>query len=574
MDDYTDLTDRAAHKRAQANEAAALRSQLEEIAEQGDDRRARRAGKLAGKLQRQEHRHLGAAEDADSEARHLDERMRLREAERHESAAEGISLMRAKNAESMDGALRRAEKLLMDSGGRMADSDWAAYRGSLRSVDELHRISASLAEIEARERRRAAHYGVTGEARVYGPDSPYSFYLDRCTVAFPDQPWHQQGASERLERYAAEVAVEVRRKSAEGRRAERLVREATRAEDEVTHEQRHRDLIHVVRGDAELRAAGLGTGGGATVSATSGAAAFVVPFFLLDEWAPYRGVYRTFADQCHSWPCPEWGMQVAIPYFSTADAAAQQTELSGVSETDPTTAFQTGTLQTVSGQVTLTQQAHDRGYVGGGSLDQVIARELQQRLDEKIDVYTLTTVIAAAGTVSGASSYSTANLYSDLASGREGITDTAGVRLRPTHLFTTSDLYSYVSRQVDDQHRPIVTPKFAPGLPFATGADDGRNGGADAPKWARFTGTVLPAGVLWFEDDNIPASGSNTQLLVSAPDQAVVLVEGEPILSVFPETFAPSLDVVLNLRAYVTAITRHASGTQAITGNAYPLTAK
>ena len=173
--------------------------------------------------------------------------------------------------------------------------------------------------------------------------------------------------------------------------------------------------------------------------------------------------------------------------------------------------------------------------------------------------------------VTGQASFSVANLYQDLAKGREVLTDTSGTRLRPTHVFTTSDLYSYVTRQVDEQHRPIVVPQFAAGFPIAPNADDGPQGDAERPKWSRFTGTVLPGGALWFTNENVPVVGTTvrTQILVSAPDEAITLCESEPILSAFVETQAASLEVVVNLRAYVAAITRHASGTAAISSAAY-----
>jgi hypothetical protein len=61
-------------------------------------------------------------------------------------------------------------------------------------------------------------------------------------------------------------------------------------------------------------------------------------------------------------------------------------------------------------------------------------------------------------------------------------------------------------------------------------------------------------------------------LIVSAPEQSVLLSESTPTLSVFPETFAPNLTALATLRSYVAVITRHASGTAVITGNAYPTT--
>ena len=50
----------------------------------------------------------------------------------------------------------------------------------------------------------------------------------------------------------------------------------------------------------------------------------------------------------------------------------------------------------------------------------------------------------------------------------------------------------------------------------------------------------------------------------------MILAESDtPILSVFSETYASSLDVVVNLRSYVAAVARHAAGTAVIVGNGY-----
>lgn len=129
-----------------------------------------------------------------------------------------------------------------------------------------------------------------------------------------------------------------------------------------------------------------------------------------------------------------------------------------------------------------------------------------------------------------------------------------------------------MTRQVDaTTNRPIVTPQFAPGFPLATGADDGPQGDQDRPKWARFTGTILPGGVLWFTDDAIPASGSDAQLVVSAPDQAVTLCESDPVLTLFLDaaTTAGDLQAIVNLRSYVAAVLRYPSGNATIVGSAY-----
>jgi hypothetical protein len=411
---------------------------------------------------------------------------------------------------------------------------------------------------------------VVSEPRVYSLDSPNSYYLDTIMASVDPMAITHRGAHERLNRYAVELAHEIESRSAEGRRAEKIIRERTRVEGQDIHEQRFRARMK------EIRA--VTTAGGVTVSASTSASVFVAPAFLQAQYALWRGVYRTFADQCHQLPLPAYGMEVYLPFFAATDAAAQQAELSGVSEADPTTGLQGSPVVTVAGQLVITQQLEDR-FSGGGAADALFARDLQQRLAEKVDVFALNNVIAGGGNIAGATSFGTnslANFYGDISKGREGLTDTAGVRLRPTHLFTTYDLFSFVSDTMGSDGRPMIMPQYAPGLPPPPiGADDGLNGGGDMPKWARFTGTILPGGLFWFTDDNIPPAGSNTQFLVSAPDQAVVIMESpEPVLMVSPQTYAGSLSVVVSLYEYTAVITRHASGTSVITGAAYPTSAK
>ena len=392
---------------------------------------------------------------------------------------------------------------------------------------------------------------------MYGPKSPASWFLDLALRADPD-PTVNGPARERQAHYAGELRYEARRGSAEGRRLALALHERARCEREELHRE------------AESRA--VGSDGGISASAAGEAAALVSPYFIDEAYAVFRGKARSFADNCGTWPMPPYGLKVYVPYFSSAASATEQTEGQAVSESSPTAALQGATLETVSGQVIVSQQMHDRGLAGGGAFDIAIGKQIMQQLEEAVDVYVLNTAITAGKSVSGQSTFSIANLYQDIAAGREELTDTAGTRLRPTCFFSTSDFYSFVSRQVDDQHRPIVVPAWAPGFPIASGADDGMQGDQPRPKWSRFTGTVLPGGVCWFESDNIATVGTTnrTQLLVSSPDEAILLCESaEPILTSSPEYGAAHLQVLVNSRKWVAAITRHASGTAAISSAAY-----
>ncbi len=463
----------------------------------------------------------------------------------------GVGKVRGKLAATLEGHLRRAAELVDQAGGeRMSPERYREFSRASTRAAELAETGHALQGLEARA------VEVVSEARVYGPKSAHSYFEDLGLRADPD-PSISGPARERQAQYGTELAYEMRRGSPEGQRVRRSIRERYRQERADLHRE------------AESRA--IGTDGGISATAAGEAAAFVTPYFIELDWAPYRGKARSFADNCGTWSMPDYGMKVYVPYFSSAASASEATEGSAPSESSPTSALQSATVELVSGQVVVSQQMRDRALTGGGTTDVIIGKQLHQQLDEAIDLYVLNQAITNGKAVNGQSSYSAKNLYEDLALAREQLTDTAGTRLKPTHLFTTSDLYSYATRQVDaTTERPILTPQFVPGFPLANNADGGPQGG-NLPKWARFTGTVLPGGVLWFEDDNIPTYGttSQTQLVVSAPDEAITLCEAEPILSAFPETDAAHLQVVVNLREYVVAVTRHSSGTAAVTSAAY-----
>ncbi len=161
--------------------------------------------------------------------------------------------------------------------------------------------------------------------------------------------------------------------------------------------------------------------------------------------------------------------------------------------------------------------------------------------------------------------FSLANFYQDLSAAREVLYDTAGTRVVPTHVFTTADLYGYISRQLDGNQRPLIIPMFSPGNPLWPDEN--------VAAWKQFTGTVLPGTVMWFVDQGIQPVGSNTMIIVSRPETIVTFEGPDPILRAIPQTLAGNLQSVLQLYNYVAAVPRYPSATAYVTGAAYPTTA-
>jgi len=490
------------------------------------------------------------AREADEEWEHVvDERRALGEA--HDVAA-GAGMVRTKLQASIEGHLRRAAQLVDQAGGQRMDAD--QYRHFQRASTRAAELAETDRALEGLEARAVA---VVSESRVYGKQSPNSFFEDLRLRADFD-PVASADARARQVRYESELAYEVKRGSEEGRRVVRAIRERTRCERADLHRE------------AEARA--VGTDAGSSATAGGEMASFVTPFFIFSEYALYKGIARSFADQCHSYPMPPWGLKAYVPRFTSAASAGEQTEGSAVAEASPTTGLEGAQIETVSGQVVISKQLSDRGLGGGGAFDLIIGKQIHTQLDQEIDKLALNAAITSGAAVAGQSSYSTRNLLQDLALGREKITDTNGVRLRPTHCFTSSDLYNYATRQLDGSERPILQPQFTPGFPIAVGADGDQQGGK-LPPWSRFTGCMLPGELPWFTDDNLATMTVGTTnevyVIVSAPDEAIDLLEGDPILTSFTESDAAHAQVRVNLRSYAAAITRHASGTAAVSSAAY-----
>jgi hypothetical protein len=397
------------------------------------------------------------------------------------------------------------------------------------------------------------------EPRTYSEDSPHSFYADILNAARGDE-----AAIQRRDQHAVEVAHEIKRGTPEGRAAERQILNSVRSGDE------QRNALEFKRVMEEIRSLSTGPGGVTASAANGSAAAFVTPFFLNELWAPYRSRERAFADQCLMMKLPDYGMHGYIPAIvAPGTKASNQTEAAAVEEEVPGTELEGSAVVNCAGRLTLTQQLLDRAAsAGGASIDMILGLELKRQVEEAVDIQALGRAIAHGTAITGSNvGFKFGELYKDMATGRAALADEAGTRLRATHFFSTTDFYSFASQQFSTaDERPIMQPQYAPGFPIVEDADL-----ENAPKWSRFTGTVLPGGQLWFTDDNIPEAGTAklAQLIVSAPKDAVVLLEGDSVTSLFQQTIANKLEVVLIERKYACAITRHAAGTAVITGTAY-----
>lgn len=416
-------------------------------------------------------------------------------------------------------------------------------------------------------KRSGSDAKVTSEPRVYGPDSPNSYFADiaRTHMHSPMELHHQRAAA-RLTEWSHQVEREIALGTKDGKIAEGQFREQYRkgavdAKAELA-EARRRGSMSI-----EEKRAGITTGGGATASAAGGGgAAFVSPVFFLQDYAPYREFGRAFVDQCNKQPLPDYGMDVYIPAVTGPAAVLDQTEGSPVTETDPTAGYLSGSLTTKLGQVTVSQQLLDRAGPGF-AFDKLVFDQLSRDYAPKIDAYALNAALSGAGSVAYSTTPFALNsaggaggLYSKIAQAKSIIRSTAGTVLNPSHLFMVPSRWEFISAWADGNSRPLVVPDYAGAWNAAAAGNNDGDEGIEGNTGYRMNGLRV------FQDANIPAPGTGADQIIVGDLSEVYVFEGSPVTRAVPQTLAQNLQVILQLYSYVTAVVRYPLGIQKIAG--------
>ena len=384
---------------------------------------------------------------------------------------------------------------------------------------------------EVETRGHGAPAVVRSEPRIYGDGANASYFQDIALVALPGDP-HSIAASDRLRRYAEELDGEIAVRSREGLRALRI------------------GAWRSTEGHRETRAA-----------TSSSIAGFTTPEYLIEDHALYRLPSKSFTDQTTQLPLEPYGLQLNVPSFTAPTTNAQQVgENQGVTVTSPTGQNIQVNLVTIAAQVPVSQQLFDRGGLSGLAFDKIILAQILQNQDAAVDTYVITQATANAYTTTWSSSASIANFLNDLGLARAGLADSAGTRLLATHLFTTTDQFSYWSSQTDSTSGvPFILPDSSAIVAAEQTGD---------PKWHNWTGVHIGS-LRWHTDDNIPASGANTQLLVCRPKEMYTF-DGANMAFAYPETAAQNLTVQVGVRTYVGAVARFPKSVASISSAAYP----
>jgi hypothetical protein len=273
-----------------------------------------------------------------------------------------VGAVRRKLLASVDGHLMDAAAVV---GGReterISPEEFGAFKRS---------VGAAVHELEQEQLLGTLehHVAVTSEPGPYFKGGSHSFYADLAASITPQMPdflaartgddMRREAVDERLRRHAVDMRTALRKGTPWGQQIKASINERFREENEHEHRRRAQQELRVMT-----------AGGGATATAGTSMSVFVSPAFLLDAWAPYRGIERTFADQCKSVACPAYGMQIYVPVFSTTDSVKKQTEEGTVTSASPTTELEGAKLETLTGMVVITQQLLDRALLAPTSMN-------------------------------------------------------------------------------------------------------------------------------------------------------------------------------------------------------------
>ncbi len=456
----------------------------------------------------------------------------LRSEQEETIAAESRGLTEAEN--TARAAAREARDAIADKMTEMRED-----RARAKSVAEARR-DAGLDEDATADGSK-----VINEPRTYGPGSTNSYFADFVRSQSPQWKGHDE-ARARLAKHATEVSSEMRSGSAEGLRAASAVKEAYRggsARDVAYAQNELRD-----RFDAETRT------GMDTTSASGGS--FVTPQYYVSDYAPYRQFGRIFIDAANKQALPDYGMEVYIPSVSNAaGVGSQASQNTGIDETDPTAQYLSAALNTLAGQVTVSQQLLDRAGPNF-AFDKMIFDQLNRAYAVAVDQYVLTQAIATAGTIAANTSFTVPYAFEKIGQAKAATVDAAGTVLPATHAFFTPARWEFISTQSNTNGAPYVQPNYA-GVFQAIAA-----GSAGMPNVEGDTGFTI-SGLNVFEDGNIPLQSTVDQTIVAHMPEVWVW-EGDLVPRTIPQTYAQDLSVLLQLYAYVTCIVRYPLAVQTV----------
>ncbi len=423
---------------------------------------------------------------------------------------------------------------------------------------EVQALNARISELTAENERRQAAANAAKTLSVQAGDGVRSeplTYSHGKSVAenvsyFRDLWMFKQhgdvGATERLQRHAQEMDVELpRREARRSEHAETEVRNAIGWDQPSPFEKR----TNPNRTD--------GTGG-----------YLVPPLWMMDELIPILRAGRVVADQVRKFDLPDGTDSINIPKLSTGTATAIQTaDAAAVQSTDFTDTSVSAGVKTIAGQQDCSIQLVEQSPL---SLDEILFTDLVADYNKKLDAQ----VIAgsnASGQVNGLYSSAGASNWT----GYSTITYTDASPTVPEFWPVTAQSLSQISQKrfsvqnvkffwhprrwfwmvggLDGNNRPLVVPS-------AMGPWNAMSNASQPVPEGYVGDTVLGAPV--FIDANITTadtagSGSGQDISLCLKSDDAFLFEGQLRQRTLPEILSGTLQVRFQVYNYVAFLLRY-----------------
>jgi hypothetical protein len=381
---------------------------------------------------------------------------------------------------------------------------------------------------------------VTSEPRVYVGGGRSSYVADLARASLPDCQTHRE-AVRRLERYGEEVRYEIERRSAFGQVAMRALRESVREAGELRSDE------------TEVRAA-----------SSLHLASTTAPSYLQSAASECSST-NSFPGQARGLPLPSSGSTVYLASLRSPEAAPRIASDNGGSRggLGPSDDVEVPVVS-LAGQVVLPQQLLDGDHLLDASFDVLAATELVDDLTRHISRYCIGIATKGAGRVDEPTPLTVSVLLANLATATDNMARTTSrTHVRASHVFMTSQLDSWITKQTDSSDRPVVVPSTAGILTAEPLGDPARV----ASGWTGYHLNGLAA----FVDDNLErGDGGREQVLAACMDQ--FLLWTSPVISGGhdePGGAGGQAGAVVEMRQNVAACMRDGAAIQQISGTGY-----
>jgi HK97 family phage major capsid protein len=287
------------------------------------------------------------------------------------------------------------------------------------------------------------------------------------------------------------------------------------------------------------------------------------PAWLTELWSSQARSARVFSALCKRLPLPEHVSSVHIPKMTVGTSADVQTAQGApATDVDPITADRMSTVQTITGDVDMSQQLYDLTPAAPG-MDSIIFDDLTESYDSALEAQCLAgsgvngqlvglSSIPSVGVVTYTSGSPTlAGVWAAIA---EAVALVGNKRLRPaTDILMAPRRYAWLGGQVDDSHRPIIGPGNT-----ARASDIAAADGLTTP-----VGPVIGKPV--WETGAIPA-GTSSDVVIACRPGDFTLFESDGKFSAVANPLSGDLQMRLQLRRYVAFVTAHVSGVAIVSG--------